>query len=212
MILDPILRFNWIFYAIYTHEAGHASLVSFLVAFSEVTRRGMWTLFRVENEHCTNVGHFRALRDLPLPYKLEDTSLESVDGNAEEDITSNEDKAKRDENGISTQPTTGSPVKHRRRSILHRHLTADGEQGGQSPAQQGGASPVLKRKPTMAQMFAEGHAKDFVKKNPDEGPVDLEANHGERRYDESDDDDDDDSDFDNSPGDSGERSNSRGDV
>lgn len=30
----------------------------------------MWTVFRVENEHCTNVHLFRALRDVPLPYKV----------------------------------------------------------------------------------------------------------------------------------------------
>ena len=53
MTIDPIIRFNWIFYAIYAHDAQHSSLVSFFVAFSEVLRRGMWTLFRVENEHCT---------------------------------------------------------------------------------------------------------------------------------------------------------------
>ena len=27
-------------------------------------------LFRVENEHCTNVGRFRASRDVPLPYDM----------------------------------------------------------------------------------------------------------------------------------------------
>lgn len=53
IVLDPILRFNWIFYAIYGHNVQHSSLISFLVAFTEVLRRGMWQLFRVENEHCT---------------------------------------------------------------------------------------------------------------------------------------------------------------
>ena len=53
MVIDPIIRFNWIFYAIYANDTQHSSLVSFFVAFSEVMRRGMWTLFRVENEHCT---------------------------------------------------------------------------------------------------------------------------------------------------------------
>lgn len=53
IFIDPIIRFNWIFYAIYGQEAQHSSLVSFFVAFTEVLRRGMWTLFRVENEHCT---------------------------------------------------------------------------------------------------------------------------------------------------------------
>ncbi|KAB5575486.1 EXS family protein [Coniochaeta sp. 2T2.1] len=71
MILDPLLRFSWIFYAIFTHDTQHSTICSFLVAFAEVTRRGMWTLFRVENEHCTNVASYRASRDVPLPYHLE---------------------------------------------------------------------------------------------------------------------------------------------
>ncbi len=71
MILDPILRFNWIFYAIYGNELQHSALLSFFIGFSEVCRRGMWTLFRVENEHCTNVGRFRASRDVPLPYEID---------------------------------------------------------------------------------------------------------------------------------------------
>jgi len=53
IVIDPILRFNWIFYAIFPIELQHSAVLSFLIAFSEVCRRGMWTLFRVENEHCT---------------------------------------------------------------------------------------------------------------------------------------------------------------
>lgn len=71
MFLNPILRFNWIFYAIFSGELQHSALLSFFVGFSEVCRRGIWTLFRVENEHCTNVGRFRASRDVPLPYEIE---------------------------------------------------------------------------------------------------------------------------------------------
>jgi hypothetical protein len=71
MVVDPCLRFSWIFYAIFTHDTQHSSICSFLVAFAEVNRRGMWTLFRVENEHCTNVASYRASRDVPLPYQLE---------------------------------------------------------------------------------------------------------------------------------------------
>ncbi|KAL8746411.1 MAG: hypothetical protein Q9184_007751, partial [Pyrenodesmia sp. 2 TL-2023] len=54
MVLDPILRFNWIFYAIFSGSLQHSALLSFMVSLSEVLRRAMWTLFRVENEHCTN--------------------------------------------------------------------------------------------------------------------------------------------------------------
>ncbi|KAF2198542.1 EXS-domain-containing protein [Delitschia confertaspora ATCC 74209] len=70
MLIDPILRFNWVFYAVWPFELQHSAILSFAVSLSEVCRRGMWTLFRVENEHCTNVGRFRASRDIPLPYDL----------------------------------------------------------------------------------------------------------------------------------------------
>lgn len=70
MIIDPILRFNWIFYAIFADELQHSALLSFFVGFSEICRRAIWTLFRVENEHCTNVRRFKASRDIPLPYDV----------------------------------------------------------------------------------------------------------------------------------------------
>lgn len=71
MVVDPILRFAWIFYAIFTHNKQHSTIVSFMVAFMEVSRRGMWALFRVENEHCANVSQYKASRDVPLPYHIE---------------------------------------------------------------------------------------------------------------------------------------------
>ncbi|KAI3004114.1 hypothetical protein CBS147346_5104 [Aspergillus niger] len=70
MVIDVIVRFNWIFYAIFTRDLQHSALLSFFVALSEVCRRGIWTIFRVENEHCTNVLLFRASRDVPLPYQV----------------------------------------------------------------------------------------------------------------------------------------------
>ncbi|KAI9682550.1 MAG: hypothetical protein M1829_000343 [Trizodia sp. TS-e1964] len=76
-IIDPILRFNWILYAVFSHDLQHSALLSFFVSFSEILRRAMWTLFRVENEHCTNVGRFRASRDVPLPYELSPTPSSS---------------------------------------------------------------------------------------------------------------------------------------
>jgi hypothetical protein len=76
MIIDPILRFNWIFYAIFTNDTKHSAVISFLIALSEILRRGVWTIFRVENEHCTNIGRVRASRDFPLPYKIEHQSSE----------------------------------------------------------------------------------------------------------------------------------------
>ncbi|KAJ4148193.1 hypothetical protein LMH87_002674 [Akanthomyces muscarius] len=71
MIIDPILRFNWILYVVLPTDANHSTVFSFGVAILEVTRRGMWALFRVENEHCANVGQYKASRDVPLPYRIE---------------------------------------------------------------------------------------------------------------------------------------------
>ena len=71
MVVDPLLRFTWIFYAIFTHDTQHSTIVSFMVAFAEVFRRGIWALLRVENEHCGNVAQYKASRDTPLPYAIE---------------------------------------------------------------------------------------------------------------------------------------------
>lgn len=192
MVIDPIFRFNWIFYAIYTHNAGHASLVSFLIAFSEVTRRGIWTLFRVENEHCTNVGHYRAYRDIALPYKLEDSSTEDVDTAVRGGEEPAANKSRRDQNGVG-KPT--SPARSGQRSNL-QSVVPDIATGTGSMAQQSAPVPgQLKRRRsgTWTQMLAEGHTKDFVKKRPDAGShVDLELG---RKYLDS----DDESDSDNSP-------------
>ncbi|GAB7342970.1 hypothetical protein MBLNU457_g1073t2 [Dothideomycetes sp. NU457] len=82
MFIDPIIRFNWIFYAIYTQDVQHSTLVSFLVGLTEVCRRGIWVIFRVENEHCTNVHKFRASRDAPLPYQIASSSTTTLTSNS----------------------------------------------------------------------------------------------------------------------------------
>src|SRR4051812_32659247 len=70
LVLDPVLRFGWILTAIFSHNIQHGSVIAFIVAFCEVTRRGMWALIRVENEHCSNVNQQKASRDIPLPYQI----------------------------------------------------------------------------------------------------------------------------------------------
>jgi hypothetical protein len=71
LAVDPVLRFGWIPYVAAAHELQHSSLVSFCVALAEIFRRALWVLFRVENEHCSNVAQYKASRDVPLPYRLE---------------------------------------------------------------------------------------------------------------------------------------------
>lgn len=48
MILDPIFRFNWIFYIIYADDIQHSTLLSFIIALSEILRRSVWSIFRME--------------------------------------------------------------------------------------------------------------------------------------------------------------------
>jgi xenotropic and polytropic retrovirus receptor 1 len=79
--VDPILRFSWVLLAVYTHNTDYQPLVAYAVAVLEITRRGLWCILRVENEHSSNVGRRKAHRDVPLPYKLEDEEpLMKTDG------------------------------------------------------------------------------------------------------------------------------------
>ncbi|KAF8469454.1 EXS family-domain-containing protein [Kalaharituber pfeilii] len=52
MIVDPLLRFNWVFYIIFARDIQHSTL------------DGERTLHKV------SVGNFRAYREIPLPYEL----------------------------------------------------------------------------------------------------------------------------------------------
>lgn len=175
MVLDPILRFNWIFYAIFSDDLQHSALLSFFVGLSEVFRRGMWTLFRVENEHCTNVGRFRASRDVPLPYELEPPSP-----TFSQDQHQTQDPALLDQvtpqvsyGGIQPVSTAGTT----------------GLSSGRLEAQQSAGSSLRRRAPPntpisrgiarVGTFITEAHAQDFERKRrPD--PVEASPHHGGR--------------------------------
>ncbi|KAG5519354.1 hypothetical protein PMAC_001980 [Pneumocystis sp. 'macacae'] len=69
IIFDPILRFSWILHFIYIKNVKYLPLVTFIVGVIEIFRRFLWNIFRVENEHSTNVLHLKVSRNIPLPYK-----------------------------------------------------------------------------------------------------------------------------------------------
>lgn len=191
MILDPILRFNWIFYSIYTHDLQHSTIASFLVGFSEVTRRGIWTIFRVENEHCSNVARFKASRDVPLPYDIEASS----EGFMAE--THQEQQNPAIEAITSTPTATGLPP------FTKQHSRASGgEHHQQTPD-----SEFRRRAPTrtFTKLIADAHTQDFEKKRkPGAADSDKMANVNKSIEDDedvvgssSDDEDSDDQDVDN---------------
>lgn len=63
-----------------------ASVVSFIVGFSEVTRRGIWIIFRLENEQAANIERRRAVRDMRVPYTFAAGPLQ-LDGTSAMDPT-----------------------------------------------------------------------------------------------------------------------------
>ena len=68
IVLDVILRFHWIVYAIAPQTIQQSAVTSFVLACTEVFRRFIWIIFRVENEHVANVHLFKVSGDAPLPY------------------------------------------------------------------------------------------------------------------------------------------------
>lgn len=141
MVVDPILRFSWVFYAIFGNEFQHSTLMSFLIALAEVIRRGIWALFRVENEHCSNVGSFRASRDVPLPYPVESSKKESQE-------------VKRP---AAAQSTTGADVEQ----------AAAGGSGSlrlRGKGSPGGATPMTRRLSRFGSIITEAHAQDFERR------------------------------------------------
>ncbi|CAK7272234.1 Xenotropic and polytropic retrovirus receptor 1 [Sporothrix epigloea] len=108
MVIDPILRFSWIFYAIFTHDTQHNSICSFLVSFAEATRRGMWALIRVENEHCANIAQYKASRDVPLPYHLHQLES-SLDQASHPLLQPGDDKEDEDKRPSTAHQIDGTP-------------------------------------------------------------------------------------------------------
>ena len=167
MILDPILRFNWIFYAVFTGELQHSALLSFFVGFSEVCRRGIWTLFRVENEHCTNVGRFRASRDVPLPYDIMTPSPSTPE-----------------EHEPQTHP---SPDRHRHPPPFQASpsIGSSSNLEAQPPSgslrrRQTNNTPIQRGMARVGTVIAQAHAQDFEKKRRPDVPESASPYHGAR--------------------------------
>ncbi|KAL8936802.1 MAG: hypothetical protein Q9211_004010 [Gyalolechia sp. 1 TL-2023] len=175
MVLDPLLRFNWIFYVIFTNELQHSALLSFMISLSEILRRGMWTLFRVENEHCTNVGRFRASRDVPLPYEIP-SPTPSVIEESRDQFSAHQDGAGSGQlqpmtshmaSGAQVAPDLTQPASG---SLRRRQGT---------PAM--AASPVQRGIARVGTIMTQAHAQDFERKRrPGGTPLERQATYEDR--------------------------------
>lgn len=169
MVLDPILRFNWIFYAIFSGELQHSALLSFFVGFSEVCRRGIWTLFRVENEHCTNVGRFRASRDVPLPYDIASPSTSTPEEEEPQPHPSPEQHRR-------TAPFQASPSS----AGTSSNLEAQPQSGSLRRRQTLSNTPIQRGIARVGTIMTQAHAQDFERKRRPDVPESASPYHGAR--------------------------------
>jgi len=196
MVVDPIIRFNWIFYAIYTADVQHSTIVSFLVGLTEVCRRGMWVIFRVENEHCTNVGRFRASRDAPLPYQLASSSTTTLTSNSPQGPTAQTPQEAQlnteSPDGVVYQPSPASRSAQSTGADLSRvssHPQRPTDALRRRKTDTHVESPVTRALNRVGTLLHTAHAQDFERKRKPEL--------GAAPVDDDDDDDDDDTDSDN---------------
>ena len=181
--VDPVLRFSWIFYAIFTHNTQHSTVVSFAVAFAEAIRRGMWTLLRVENEHCANVAQYKASRDTPLPYHLGQDVIQQDSGHSTSVL-----EAGGHGSPSSVAPSVGT-VRTRPGGSVRISTTADARpspagvlQPEEGPSTYGRSRSDTLGKRSILQAMAEAHKQDFEKRRP------LEEAHAPHLADDEDDD------------------------
>lgn len=89
-VTDIILRFVWItqisptFFAFGT--AVHTATIAYIAAVLEVVRRFLWNFLRVENEHISNCGQFRATTNIPLPFDFSAGQQEALSSDSEQQI------------------------------------------------------------------------------------------------------------------------------
>ncbi|KAG0558028.1 hypothetical protein KC19_11G174000, partial [Ceratodon purpureus] len=76
MGVNVVLRLAWVSSIQHLNSFPGFSQAGWDTIFAslEVIRRGHWNFYRLENEHLNNVGKFRAVKTVPLPFKEFETS------------------------------------------------------------------------------------------------------------------------------------------
>ncbi|XWS39159.1 hypothetical protein CRYUN_Cryun18bG0026300 [Craigia yunnanensis] len=72
--LNVVLRVAWIESIMrFRINPVQTHFLDFFLASLEVIRRGHWNFYRLENEHLNNVGKYRAVKTVPLPFRETDS-------------------------------------------------------------------------------------------------------------------------------------------
>jgi len=71
MVVNVVLRLAWVSSIQHVNNIPGFSKTGWDTIFAalEVIRRGHWNFYRLENEHLNNVGKYRAVKTVPLPFK-----------------------------------------------------------------------------------------------------------------------------------------------
>lgn len=154
-VFNVTLRHQWIFYAIFTEDLQHSAAMSFFVGLAEVARRGVWTSFRVENEHTTNVASFRASRDIPLPYSLE----QSPQVKAQDETT---EPTRRRRGAVSVGGEEDSAMSTGADHDLERQTTQDSSSS--TLRRRMSNTPALRALQRVGTLIASAHSQDFEKR------------------------------------------------
>ncbi|KAI4373857.1 hypothetical protein MLD38_011923 [Melastoma candidum] len=75
MFLNIVLRLAWTKLVLeFNLRPMHQMAVTTVISCLEILRRGIWSFFRLENEHLNNVGKYRAFNSVPHPFCYYDES------------------------------------------------------------------------------------------------------------------------------------------
>ncbi|KAL3581852.1 hypothetical protein D5086_016184 [Populus alba] len=79
-IMNVVLRLAWMQLVIeFNLQSIHKMAALTTISCLEIIRRGIWSFFRLENEHLNNVGKYRAFKSVPLPFTCYDTDADKDD-------------------------------------------------------------------------------------------------------------------------------------
>lgn len=144
----------------------------------------MWSLFRVENEHCTNVGRFRASRDVPLPYEIPPSPAAGPRASRRGERVDEEQPIDRRTPAPSSASTSGAQLQleRTRSSARQRRPIQDDFR----------PSPLQRAITSVGDMLRDAHAEDFERKRKPElgrDPRNTDVGEDDDTDDESDDND-----------------------
>ncbi|KAJ4956106.1 hypothetical protein NE237_012889 [Protea cynaroides] len=76
IVINLVLRLAWVETVMhFSLGSVEYRLLDFSLASLEIIRRGHWNFYRLENEHLNNVGKFRAIKTVPLPFRETDSDV-----------------------------------------------------------------------------------------------------------------------------------------